>query len=978
MKRITSIILVFVMIFSLSSCHWADRRSTDDNVSLEAEKSGSRETTKPTQTTRHTGSDSSSETDEGTDVIVTDEMVDRAAAVLNDLSSFLEIIPEKIEAGSESEEGWVDSSMTPEERVSSVIDFLNEQRDVADVWQENDTTVGFTTTDRIFCSYTVRQVNDDPELNYAGPAATTDANTDPSDEELLDVFNVVYDFRGAPVDPDVLVMAPLHTEFYDRKANGSDAVGKKLAKFTKGEYLFADNSDDSAQVMNLIHNGKLCDYGTVMLITHGGVWSRGDGTEYVSFTAFSSTDAKNAGEAWNRFIRGFDDAQSIQNCLRSPTDEDRASHPQALLIFGVQEIFKNCTDFIKWAEKTEYKISITTNYIMKQYSDRVFPGTLFYLGACNSGRDVTFNRFLTESGASAVVGFSHSVYVLAEQSICKALFTNLMKKSSAAKRQGEIRTKNVEESIEEGYSMVMEDLAGIADWRKSLEGEETSIWPQMSGHTGFVYQGTGEIKGQVTSYDGVAMEGCVVSVWRYYDDKLSKTGSAVTDNNGGYSIPDAPYGMYLMRVQKDATEMWKSFGFAESVYEMNIWLMHTFDYYQNETSSNAQTPSGEPASESESESAAGGKLSEEDIRRWIPFLIPLAYSIADDCPGLVLTQNDARQIIRDDTASVLNWYLDPFVGESADERYVFNAAVTGAWKIDSDGLAESLKNLLDFEVDYDRIPAELYENGGNYLLVNDSDGLFLCHTARGKLPYADCVNVKMDLADNKAVLKADIIGEPQLSASPTGSLYITLIPASNSYGFTVESIQIRSGSTETELTEGMVLPWADRIIDLAFAVTGTVTGQVFTRAEAAAAFGDASRKVLYRFAFSLLQERMEGNYGGYVVWKLNDLQLIQDTKNLLGVDVYLNQLPTRIPDGYSDYYVLFYDDYCLYFGHQPMGLPTYAELNDYEFRNGKAFLRAAYYADPYSKTPSGYLYVTLIPAENLFGFTIEYIETRTQ
>lgn len=259
MKRITPIILALIMIISFSSCHLADRRSTDDDVSASEEMSESRERTKPTQTTEQTGSDPSSETDEGTDTIVTDEMVDRAAAVLDDLSTFLEVIPEKKDAGSEPEEGWVVSDMTPEERVASVLDFLNEQRDVADVWQENDTTIGFTTTDGIFCSYMVRKVNDDPELNYAGPDDTSDAYTDPSDEELLDQFNVVDDFRGAPVDPDVLVLAPLHTEFYDRKANSSDAVGQKLAKFTKGEYLFADNAKNTTQVMNLIHNGNLCD-----------------------------------------------------------------------------------------------------------------------------------------------------------------------------------------------------------------------------------------------------------------------------------------------------------------------------------------------------------------------------------------------------------------------------------------------------------------------------------------------------------------------------------------------------------------------------------------------------------------------------------------------------------------------------------------------------------------------------------------------
>ena len=245
------------------------------------------------------------------------------------------------------------------------------------------------------------------------------------------------------------------------------------------------------------------------------------------------------------------------------------------------------------------------------------------------------------------------------------------------------------------------------------------------------------------------------------------------------------------------------------------------------------------------------------------------------------------------------------------------------------------------------------------------------------MPHADTTDVDVQFSDGKAVLKAAVVGNPQLSSAPTAELYVTLVSASNSYGFTVESIEIRPITYENKVTEETISPWTERIIDLAFAVTGTVNGLKLTQADAARIFGYETREALYRYAFSLLKERMDGSYGIYVVWKLDEERMTEDLKDFLGFEADLDALPADIPGGVSDY-VLFRNDDGLFFGHQPMGLPVYAELRDTDFRDGKAILKAAIFADPYSQTPSGYLYVTLIQANNERGFTIDFIETRTE
>lgn len=462
------------------------------------------------------------------DIPVTDEMLDKAYKVLNEVSEAAKAC-EKEET---LEDGKSVKIIDPKQVMKEVLSFLESHEDVSYVCQENEQMIYFATDDKISCMFSLTEVFEDENENLCGAGVTTD------DKDLMDKF--VYDdkFRLAPVNGDVLVMCPIRDTYPDRKGKGAEESGENLAKYLDSNCDVVTDEGEETAPMESIVSGSWADYGTVMNITHSSALRRGDGSEYIYFTTYSQKDALVAEGFYDNWFYSKKGLNS-RNAIRYADYNSLVDKPDIRLALHENYTYKTATYFgkdYKILEKTYYDVGMTSNYLMYIYNKAKFPNTLFYLGSCESLRDGVFNQFLLSHGASAVVGYDEPVEIKVENAICKNIFSEMLKENTETLLF--FRNNNVWEASFTSYNALTE-VFGV------LVG--SPVYPSPRGTTEFVYEGHVQVFGCVKDENDEPVEDATVIARRYFNGHPQEEGETTTDSEGNYSFADLPWGMYLMQ-----------------------------------------------------------------------------------------------------------------------------------------------------------------------------------------------------------------------------------------------------------------------------------------------------------------------------------------------------------------------------------------------------------------------------------------------
>lgn len=202
-------------------------------------------------------------------------------------------------------------------------------------------------------------------------------------------------------------------------------------------------------------------------------------------------------------------------------------------------------------------------------------------------------------------------------------------------------------------------------------------------------------------------------------------------------------------------------------------------------------------------------FTEENITPYNGIVTDLAYAVLQRGSDYSLsgsremTRSEAGTRFKLDTDGALFEYcyrndallLDPVFGGTYDAERNIRYCRT-----DQDEISRTLKALLDLEIKKEDFPGE-YDSRTSPLCIWNQNGLFLCLPMMGEAPGAVWKN--LELAEGKALLYADVF-EP-FNNVPTDRLVVTLVPAKNELGFTIESISLNPNAA-ADLPDGTYHP----------------------------------------------------------------------------------------------------------------------------------------------------------------------------
>ena len=417
-----------------------------------------------------------------------------------------------------------------------------------------------------------------PEADIHSPSAKApddswdiDSTGDESaDMEDLSHLVINTGFKGACMDPDVLVLCPVTKNFKDRKGETSIQAGRELAYYLDGTCnIITDETNDGGDALRAVLRGDLAKgYGTVILATHSSLVTRKDGTNYTSFLMYSSSSEEDAKAVFNSLVEEFHipaeyaqdrtdtSAQLTENqkahwwiCLRKTEDEEQ----QSIFILDTKKI-------------TRYRISISSDYMEEIYKKSWFPNTVFYLGSCEGLACESFDGFLLSHGAACVIGYTRNVPIVSTDSICKHFFLHLREnnpdRTMTQANSGQTIASsnyNIRESLNFGYNLVLE----LSSEASSLF-RNNDTYASIAGNGDFAYSAYGTLSGTVRDPYGAPIAGAEVTLFHVWNGVLSAARQKETDAEGRYSFTSLPYGLYLVKAASGGSKAWETVGYASA------------------------------------------------------------------------------------------------------------------------------------------------------------------------------------------------------------------------------------------------------------------------------------------------------------------------------------------------------------------------------------------------------------------------------
>ncbi len=271
-------------------------------------------------------------------------------------------------------------------------------------------------------------------------------------------------------------------------------------------------------------DGLWCDYGSIILHTHGGLFTKrenGDDRLYLQASFATGDAAKKIGAQY--FYAYYDSEKNLDNPTRS-------------LIYM-------CSDG---------KICFSTDVVMNEYGNRRFDNTVFYMNACYGLGDYTFNRFLLEHGARAMIGSTETIKAnpIKEANFAASYdrnWYNFWKQYLRVITDGDYETGEL-------YSR------GPSLWN-ALEVGNNTYWLGEEINQGFLmvcrdleaehfrYVGSEKAKG-VVKKNGNPVAGATVTAYRYMNHELVEKGSVTTGKDGVFCFENMlETGTYIFRAE---------------------------------------------------------------------------------------------------------------------------------------------------------------------------------------------------------------------------------------------------------------------------------------------------------------------------------------------------------------------------------------------------------------------------------------------
>lgn len=466
---------------------------------------------------------------------VTDQMVENAEKILDDL------------AATEADAfpgGDPDESFLPE-----IYRYLLDDSRVKQVAQDQS-GVSFITADGLGCRYTLPPEEGTfglkPQLTQPSEgafqtsrgellervyAAENIYKADYSDLYVQNSYNPTNDNVLFLQSYDGITSAIINEdvqEFFDpvdfSKKRFHEDFCEKIADFRAGEF---DTKRD-VNFLASMFDGSWCNYGTILMNTHGAVQvfrHAKDGSSATAFLVTNNTEYKKY-ESW-RAQRQYLFADYNNGKLSNKYDDT----------FSLSPLFMN-QDHDLWA---------STDLIMDQYGDKMFDNTVFLFNVCYMMRDGAFKKFLFDHGAQVIVGSPKSI--------------NMSFSRSWLNKLAKVWTKYDEGDSHSSY------LSDGFDDSEHLANNVFEVYmrTQIDGHSAFSYYGHSDMKGKIlvdgdrsTTTDDKPAEGAKVIACPYYNHRLHRNpdlfttaseAAVVVQPDGSFTLTYQDWGTYILKIE---------------------------------------------------------------------------------------------------------------------------------------------------------------------------------------------------------------------------------------------------------------------------------------------------------------------------------------------------------------------------------------------------------------------------------------------
>ena len=271
-------------------------------------------------------------------------------------------------------------------------------------------------------------------------------------------------------------------------------------------------------------DGLWCDYGSIILDTHGGLLTkRENGEDRLYFQASFATGDAAKKIAAQYFYAYYDSGKNLDNPTRS-------------LIYM-------CSDG---------SICFSTDVVMNEYGNRRFDNTVFYMNVCYGLGDYTFNRFLLEHGARAMIGSTETIGVNPMKEVNFA--------SSSAHNWYNFWKQYLRVITDGDYETGKLYRRGPSLWKAFEVGNNTYYLGQEKNE-GFLmvcrdpeaehfrYVGSEKAKG-IVNQDEKPVAGATVTAYRYMNHELVEKESVTTGKDGVFSFENMlETGTYIFRAE---------------------------------------------------------------------------------------------------------------------------------------------------------------------------------------------------------------------------------------------------------------------------------------------------------------------------------------------------------------------------------------------------------------------------------------------
>ena len=224
------------------------------------------------------------------------------------------------------------------------------------------------------------------------------------------------------------------------------------------------------------------------------------------------------------------------------------------------------------------------------------------------------------------------------------------------------------------------------------------------------------------------------------------------------------------------------------------------------------TAPAETTTEAESTEAPAPAFTKENIEPYKKHVTDLAYAVLQrgsdnglyGSAELSRSEAAARFKLKTDGALFQYCYLNDELLRERTFEGTYDAQNDVRYCLtNQEEIVRTLKALLDLEIGKNDFP-ESYDSSNCSMCIWNEKGLYLCVPMMGEAPGAK--DKDLVLSDGKALLYAEVF-EP-FNNVPTDELVITLIPAENELGFTIESISLNpNDAADTAWEDGIYSLW---------------------------------------------------------------------------------------------------------------------------------------------------------------------------